>query len=402
MEHFPMHMEQKISLFSNMVLCCHNLYYSVYTIDHQTVFQNSPVDFPIDLLLNNSADWENINLLNDPQQHPTVFSSHLGLSWIMVPVPAQNACHILGPFFLTAISPKDIETGLEKRGFSLPVKRQVLSILQELPVISVNRILEYTIMLYYCLYEEKLTIDTINLMGASDNCLLSHEESKASIHHGTYETEQEMIRMVREGDLNYRSHMNKLAVTGTVGKLSNDEPLRQVKNSVLVAIILFSRAAIDGGLNPEISYTLTDFYFQSVEACDNIADLADLMHTMEADFIQRVHVCRTRTDYSPAVRSCLEHLDFHLEDDINFSELASSLGYDEQYFSKKFKKETGQSPRAYLLGKRFERARFFLEKTDKSIGEISSRLKFCSQSHFTEQFRKRFGLTPLAYRESHI
>lgn len=60
--------------------------------------------------------------------------------------------------------------------------------------------------------------------------------------------------------------------------------------------------------------------------------------------------------------------------------------------------ETSQTPKAYLLGKRFERSKFLLKNTDKSIGEISARLRFCSQSYFTEQFRKRFGLTPMAYR----
>lgn len=398
MDFFSIHMEQKVKLFSNMILCCHNLYYSVYTSDHQTLFQNSPAAFPLGLLLGDSADWENIDLLGDEQHRPVVLSSRLGVSWIMVPVPPQNACHVLGPFFLTAVSQKDIEAGLEARHFSMPLRHQVLSVLQELPVISINRILEYAMMLYYCLYEERITIDAISFMGAASSHPSSREAPKASVWHGTYEMEREMVRIVREGDLNYRAHMNRLAVTGTVGKLSNDEPLRQVKNSVLVAIILFSRAAIDGGLNPEISYALTDFYFQGVEACDNIADLADLMHTMEEDFIQRVHACRTNTAYSAPVRSCAEYLDFHLEDEIDFAALSASLGYDEQYFSKKFKRETGQTPKAYLLRRRFERSKFLLKNTDKSIGEISARLRFCSQSHFTEQFRKRFGLTPMAYR----
>lgn len=397
---FSMPMEQKVNLFSNMILCCHNLYYSVYTNDHNAIFRNSPENFPLELLLGGSTDWEKIDLLGGSGHHPVVLSSRLGVSWILVPVPSQNVCHILGPFFLTALSPRDIEAGLEERHFSLPIKRQVLSILQDLPVLSMNRILEYTVMLYYLLYEEKITFDDILYMGHEPGSPSSRKESEASIYHGTYEAEREMVRIVREGDLNYRSHMNKLAVTGNVGKLSNGEPLRHTKNSILVAITLFSRAAMEGGLNPEISYTLSDYYFQNVEACDNIADLADLMHTMEADFIQRVHACRIKTEYTPPIRSCMEYLDFHLEDDINLKDLAASLGYEEQYFLKKFKKETGQSPKAYLLQKRFERAKFLLKNTNRSVGEISSQLQFCSQSHFTEQFRKQFGLTPLAYRDN--
>ena len=50
--------------------------------------------------------------------------------------------------------------------------------------------------------------------------------------HGTYKGEQEMLRMVREGDLNYRAHMDRMSVTGRLGKLSNGDPMRQFKNAI--------------------------------------------------------------------------------------------------------------------------------------------------------------------------
>lgn len=395
--------ENKVKLFSDMVLCCHALYYTVYSGNQQILFQNAPEELPLNMLFYDSADWEHLDLLSTTDPHPVLLSAKTGISWLIAPVPADNCAHVLGPFFLSDISAQNIEIGLDERHFSIAAKRQVMSILQKLPVISVNRILEYAVMLHYCLFREKITIDSVLFL--SDQASLPAQQKNISdsnsITHGTYEAEQEMLRMVREGDLNYRAHMNKIAVTGTLGKLSNGDPIRQLKNSILVAITLFSRAAIEGGLDPEISYTLTDYYFQSVESCTDISDLADIMHTMQEDFIQRVHSCRLSANYSVSVRSCMEYLNYHVEENIDLKEVIASLGYNDCYFSKKFKRETGQSPKDYLLDQRFERARFLLKKSSKSVSEISTQLHFCSQSYFTEQFKKRYHVTPVEYRNQH-
>lgn len=393
--------ENKVKLFSDMVLCCHELYYTVYSDDQRILFQNAPEQLPINMLFYDSADWEHLDLLATEDSHPILLSSQNGISWLIIPLPSDHCVHVLGPFFLSDISAKNIELGLDERNFSLAAKRQVMSILQKLPVISINRILEYAIMLHYCLFKEKITIDSISFLGSHTAQSVPRKIFSDTVNHGTYEAEQEMLRMVREGDLNYRSHMNKIAVTGTLGNLSNGDPIRQIKNSILVATTLFSRAAIEGGLDPEISYTLTDYYFQSVESCNAISDLADIMHTMQNDFIQRVHSCRLSTEYSAPIRSCIEYINYHLEEPVNLKQLIHSLGYNDCYFSKKFKKETGWSPKDYLLEQRFERAKFLLKNSSKSVSDISAQLHFCSQSYFTEQFKKRYHVTPAEYRNIH-
>lgn len=192
--------------------------------------------------------------------------------------------------------------------------------------------------------------------------------------------------------------MNRMSVTGHLRKLSNGDPLRQMKNAVLVCITLFSRAAIEGGLSPEVSYSLTDRYFQSVEACTTISDLAEIAHTMQADFIQRVHRCRT-SHLSQPVQACCEYISIHLEDKLALEQLAQQVGYTEYYLSKKFKREVGLTPSEYIRNARLERAALLLRSTQKDVQEISERLQFCSQSYFADQFRRLFGLTPTEYRQ---
>lgn len=293
---------------------------------------------------------------------------------------------------------KEIKAQLDQKQLSVSITRKFTVFLKELPVISINRIFEYAVMFYYCITGEKIAVSDLHYQIPEEKNSENQLENKNSEVHGTYEAEQEMLRMVRKGDLNYREHMSKISMTGRIGKLSNDGSIRQLKNTVLVCVILFSRAAIEGGLSPEISYTLTDNYFQSIESCSSISELMDISHTMQADFIERVHKCRQNKNYSAEIRACIEYIDFHLVEDINISVLARETGYADYYLSKKFKKETGLSIKDYIRDKRIERAKFLLAKTKESVQKIGEQLHFCSQSYFTETFHKEVGMTPTEYR----
>ncbi len=52
-----------------------------------------------------------------------------------------------------------------------------------------------------------------------------------------------------------------------------------------------------------------------------------------------------------------------------------------------------------ILRRRLEVAENMLKNSDYSCSEISSFLAFNSQSHFTEAFRKKNGVTPKQFRD---
>lgn len=104
-----------------------------------------------------------------------------------------------------------------------------------------------------------------------------------------YRGERAILRMVREGDLNYKWALNNgqsasggIPVTGT-------DPLRQAKTSVIVFTPLCVREAIAGGMTPDQAYRLGDQYIQSVEDCSSIEQIGAYSSAMCADFIERVH-----------------------------------------------------------------------------------------------------------------
>lgn len=77
--------------------------------------------------------------------------------------------------------------------------------------------------------------------------------------------------------------------------------------------------------------------------------------------------------------------------------LARMTSYSPGYFSGIFRRQTGQTPHAFLLEARIDRARELLSQRDRSITEIAHELGFSSSQHFATTFRKFTGLSPRAY-----
>lgn len=396
----------RLRFFSNMIRCCHNLYLWHYDSSFRLVSSSCPEESSIGSFqkLDNVSDLILEHARNN--EDPLILTSSIRLMWTAA-FEKQNDIlqniYILGPYFIDDNSPQNIEQRLQKMDLSTAFRRNAVAFMRSLPVISLNRIMEYSIMLHYAVTEKQISVSDLTYRDTDYKQPVSDITASPDIEpvvHGSYEAEQEMLRMVREGDLNFEKKKQKLSLGGNIGKLSNSNDGRQFKNAVLVCIVLFSRAAIEGGLAPEVSMTLTDHYFQSVEACTSIQELKDISATMQSDFIRRVHKCRQNPDYSKPVRNCCDYIELHLEDPIVLSELAEQQGYTEYYLSRKFKNETGKTVKDYIREKRIDRAKFLLTNTDMSIHEISERLQFSSQSYFTENFRKAVGIHPTAFREN--
>lgn len=80
-------------------------------------------------------------------------------------------------------------------------------------------------------------------------------------------------------------------------------------------------------------------------------------------------------------------------------EIAESIGVNEDYLSRVFKRELGITPWDYLNRYRVFRARELLEKTFDSMGEVAHKVGFSDAAYFSRVFRQAMGVSPSAYRE---
>lgn len=86
---------------------------------------------------------------------------------------------------------------------------------------------------------------------------------------------------------------------------------------------------------------------------------------------------------------------------IGVEDMARAAGLSKAHFSREFSRAFGESPRAYLLTRRLERAAALLRSTDRSVAEICFDVGLRSVGSFTTSFTRTFGRSPTAYRAAH-
>jgi AraC-like DNA-binding protein len=86
---------------------------------------------------------------------------------------------------------------------------------------------------------------------------------------------------------------------------------------------------------------------------------------------------------------------------LGVDDLARAAGLSRAHFSREFRRAFGESPHAYLLTRRLERAAALLRNTDRSVADICFSVGLKSVGSFTTSFTRSYGVSPTAYRAAY-
>ena len=95
----------------------------------------------------------------------------------------------------------------------------------------------------------------------------------------------------------------------------------------------------------------------------------------------------------------LSWLQHHYCEPVNWEDLALQFGFSERSFLRHWQKNMTCSPKEYIIKLRFARAENMLSDSHLKISEIAAKIGYGSTESFINAFRKRYGLSPLAYRK---
>ena len=331
---------------------------------------------------------------------PQIIGSPIGMQWALSYETARERklLFVVGPVFYAEPQERHLRTGQ-----NAAVVTELIRLLPQLPVMSYAIFTRYVMMVHNTLTGQQLGLESLGAETGSTEAGSAPrrvpEAESARDRNKVYLSERAMLQMVRNGDINYHTVFQGSVSLSPGVPVQGQDPLRQVKTSIVVFTTLVSRAAMEGGLSPELAYSLGDSYIQAAESCRDSGELNVLAHAMYHDFIYRVHHLRVNPNYSYAIQKCCDYIELSLERKIKTADLAALVGYSEYYLTEKFKAETGQSVASYIRYAKVERARLLLESTDLSIRELADRLAFNTVNYFIQCFRDTTGYTPAQYRK---
>ncbi|WP_138494698.1 response regulator transcription factor [Paenibacillus pinistramenti] len=99
-----------------------------------------------------------------------------------------------------------------------------------------------------------------------------------------------------------------------------------------------------------------------------------------------------------AIDIALDYINEHYNEDLSLERVASVVFLNPVYFSQLFKQKTGQGYKEYVISLRLEHAKKLLQNPSFRLAEIAEQIGYQDMRHFTQVFRKKFGLTPTEYR----
>lgn len=221
------------------------------------------------------------------------------------------------------------------------------------------------------------------------------------ITHTPYDREIAFFQSIKNGDMEEMKRLFSPLCAEGCGILSSN-PLRNIKYHLIISVAFITRYCIEGGMEMETAYNLSDIYIQKIDVAGSVAGVEAIHRELCEAYVQRMAALKTQKLYSKPITLCIDYIYDNLHEQITLDSLAEVSELSPSYLSKLFHKEVGVTIAQYILNKKIDAAKNLLVFTEHSTIDISNYLCFSSESHFISVFRKKTGLTPKKFRDTHF
>jgi AraC family transcriptional regulator len=185
----------------------------------------------------------------------------------------------------------------------------------------------------------------------------------------------------------------------------------------MMSAATMDRLAAEAGLAVPVEFGVRlshrdEFLYRALERLAALARSADPAAATVADGLNRavaLHLATVYDGVAPAptvglpdetAAALIDYVEARLSAKISVEELAAVAGLTPHALLPAFRARFGRSPLQYVIDQRLARARRLLAETPRPIAEIAYEVGLSSQSHLTNLFRSRFGVTPAAFRRA--
>lgn len=103
-------------------------------------------------------------------------------------------------------------------------------------------------------------------------------------------------------------------------------------------------------------------------------------------------------DRMDPVISIQEYINEHYAEELSLTLLGEIANLHPVYLARIFKETTGDTPSAYIIAVRMEKAAQLLCESNMRIYEIMEMVGYKKQQYFTRLFKEKYGMTPKEYR----
>ena len=211
-----------------------------------------------------------------------------------------------------------------------------------------------------------------------------------------FDKEHELIEAIVDGDKQRASGLlNDLLGYIFFSSAGNFEIIRA---RVFELTVLLSRAAVDGGADPNQIFGMNYTYIRQINQLSSIDQLCIWLSEVMNKFTDYVFRF-SDVKHIDVIRKAVDYIRKNHQNKISLEEVANHVYLSPSYFSKIFKDEMNCNFNAYLNAVRVEKSKQLLILDKISLIDIAGTVGFEDQSYFSKVFKKMTGVTPGKYRE---
>lgn len=320
----------------------------------------------------------------------------------------NNESIIIGPVSNIKFDTRILDEFMIELHIPYSNREELKALTDNFPIFSFDKFLKILVAINFAINQENISTEQLYLQCHQNflhdistlHTLQSFSAKEEFNLHNTFEFEQEYLSLIKDGDLIQLEQFLSKPFNFKSGIIAQDN-LRQYKNIFISTSTLITRASIEGRLEIETAYQLSDAYIQQVEQLSSIDLIYKLQYEMALDFTRRVQESHLPNKVSPLINQCIQFISISINQPISGTDVADTVDRSRSFVSRKFKSEMGVNLNTYIKNRKLQEAKNLLLFTDKTITEISNYLCFSSQSYFQKVFKDYYKMTPLEYRTLH-
>jgi two-component system, response regulator YesN len=227
--------------------------------------------------------------------------------------------------------------------------------------------------------------------------LKSHEDQ--NIPRYPIELEEELYSAISQG----KKQQAQRILNEILGNVffSSGSKLELISFRVTELIVLLSRAAMEGGADPEETLSMNFTYLRQVGQFRSLDSLSYWLSKVLNEYSSLVFDIQS-TKHVDRLERTLHYIHTHYTEKISLEDASAYAAISPTYFSKIFKEEIGLSFTRYINQIRINHAKTLLKTTPCTLIEVAGLVGFEDQSYFSRVFKQEVGISPGKYRSNSI
>lgn len=239
-------------------------------------------------------------------------------------------------------------------------------------------------------------------MVAGRECII-HIDDVVTINGDCYSYPADIETQILESLRNIDEDRLRASLKAFFAELEAQNYVRnRIRTAVMELYAVVARKLMELGtdLNKVATPKVADPY-RAFDRYDTLGELANWMSNLVGASLASLRQNR-ENNLKSVIRRAQEYISRNYGNpDISLNSIADHVYVNPSYFSKLYRKETGEHYVDYLTRTRMEEAKRLLRHSNLKTADIGNSVGYPNPQYFSTLFKKHTGFSPVEYRESH-